>query len=92
MLVLLVKAELGLDGYAVNTEAVETLPCPASQLHVLLATMRVDGEGDLDVHAGNELCVGELPDVNVMAGDDTRQPLDILSNLLDTDVLGSSLE
>lgn len=54
--------------------------------------MRVNGERDLDVHAGDELGVGKLPDVNVMTSDDARQRLDILSNILNVDVLGCRLE
>lgn len=92
MPVLLVEAELGLDGGAVDAEAVEALPGSASQLHVLLTTMRVDGERDLDMHAGDELCVGELPDVNVMAGNNTGECLNILANLGNADVLRGSLE
>lgn len=92
MPVLLVEAELGLDGGAVDAKAMETLPGPASQLHVLLTTMRVDGERNLDMHAGDELCVGKLPDVNVMAGDNTGECLDILTNLGNADVLRGSLE
>lgn len=92
MPVLLVEAELRLDGGAVDAEAVETLPGPTSQLHVLLTTMRVDGERDLDMHAGDELRVGELPDVNVMAGNNTGECLDILTNLGNADVLRGSLE
>lgn len=90
--VLLVEAELRLDGGAVDTVGMEALAGPASQLHILLATMRVDREGNLDVHAGNELGVGKLPDVNVVAGDDTRESLNVLSNVLDTDMLGGGLE
>lgn len=92
MPVLLVEAELRLDSGAVDAEAVETLSGPASQLHVLLTTMRVDGERNLDMHAGDELRVGELPDVDVMAGNNTGECLDILANLGNADVLRGSLE
>ena len=91
MRVLGVKAELGLYRSAVNTETVEALAGTAGQFHVLLTAMRVDREGNLDVHACDELCVGELPDVDVVACDDTGESLDILSNLGDTDVLRGGL-
>lgn len=90
--VLLVEAELGLDGGAVDAEAMETLSGPTSQLHVLLPTVRIDGEGNLDMHAGDELRVRELPDVDVMAGNNTGECLDILANLGDADMLRGSLE
>lgn len=92
MLVLLVEAELGLDGGTVDAESVKTLSCSASQFHVLLATMGVDGERNLEMHAGNELGIRELPDVDVMASDDTGECLDILSDFLNADILRSSLE
>lgn len=92
MPVLLVEAELGLNGGAVDAEAMETLPGPTSQLHVLLTTMRIDGERNLDMHAGDELGVGELPDVNVMAGNNTRECLDVLANLGNADMLRGGLE
>lgn len=92
LLVLLVEAELGLDGGAVDAEPVETLAGAAGEFHILLATMGVDGERDLEVHAGDELGVGELPDVDVVAGDDTGEGLDVLSDLLDADILGGGLE
>ena len=71
VLMLLVKAELGLDGGTVDAETVKTLPGPFGKFHVLLATVRVNREGYLNVHTSNELCVGELPDVDVVAGDDS---------------------
>jgi hypothetical protein len=91
MSVLGVETELGLYRSTVNTETVEALAGTASQFHILLTAMRVDREGNLDVHACNELGVGELPDVDVVACDNTGESLDILSNLGDTNVLRSGL-
>lgn len=92
MLVFRVEAEFGLDGGAVDAEAVKTLSCSAGEFHILLPTMRVDGERDLDVHAGNELGVGQLPDVNVVAGDDSRESFNVVSDFLDADVLWGGLK
>jgi hypothetical protein len=92
MSVLGVETELGLYRSTVNTETVEALAGTASEFHILLTAMRVDREGNLDVHACNELCVGELPDVDVVACNNTGESLDILSNLRDTNVLRSGLK
>lgn len=52
-----IEAELGLYSSTVNAETVEALASATSQLHVLLATVRVNGEGNLEVHACDELGV-----------------------------------
>ncbi len=92
VLVVLIEAELGLDGGAVDTELVKAVAGTLGELHVLFAAVCVDGELNLEVHAGDNLGVGELPDVNVVAADDAGQPLDVLSDVLDTNVLGGGLE
>lgn len=43
------------------------------------------------MHAGNDLGVGELPDVDMMAANNAGQPFDVLANFLYTDVLRGSL-
>lgn len=88
----LVEAELGLDGDTVNTVAVEALPGPFDQLHVLLAAVCIDGEGHLEMQACHHLGIRQLPDVNVVAADDARQLLDILADVLDANVFGGCLE
>lgn len=92
VLVLGVKAELGLDRGAVDAVAVKTFPGPLGQLHVLLAAVRVDGEGHLEMHAGDNLGIRKLPDVDVVAADDAGEPFDILANLWDADIFRSCLE
>lgn len=92
MRALLVETELRLNGCAVNTEAVEAFACSSGQFHVLLPTVGVDMEGDLEMHAGDDLRVGELPDVDVVAADDAGEGLDVLTDLGDADVLRGGLQ
>lgn len=89
---LLVEAELGLDGGAVDAKGVEALSGAAGELHVLLAAVGVDGEGDLEVHARDDFGVGELPDVDMVAADDAGEGLDVLADVLDVDVVGRRLQ
>lgn len=86
------EAELGLDGCAVDAVAMEALTRSLGQLHVLCARVGVEREGDLQMHAGDDLGVGELPDVDVVAADDAGKMLNVLSDLADADVFGSRLE
>lgn len=92
LLLVLREAELGLDGGAVDAECMETLAGALSQLHVLLAAVGVDGEGNLEVHARHDLGVGQLPDVDVVAADDTGERLDVFPNLRYADVFWRRLE
>lgn len=92
MLVLRVETEFGLNSGAVDAESVETLASPPCELHILLTAVSVDGEGHLQVHAGDDLGVGELPDVDVVAADDTGEGFNIFADIGDTDVLGGGLE
>lgn len=92
LLLVLCEAELGLDGGAVDAECMETLAGALGQLHVLLAAVRVDGEGNLEVHARYDLGVGQLPDVDVVAADDAGERLDVLPNLRYADVFWRRLE
>jgi hypothetical protein len=90
--VLLVETELGLYRSAVNAETVETLAGTSSQFHVLFTTVGVNGERNLEMHACNELGVRELPDVDMMAGNNARKSFDILSDLGNADMLGGGLQ
>lgn len=92
MSMLLIETKLGLYRSTVNAESVKALASATSQFHILLATVGVDREGNLKVHACDKLGIGELPYVDMVAGDDTRESLDVLSNLRDADVFGGSLE
>ncbi|GKT64693.1 hypothetical protein ColTof3_12032 [Colletotrichum tofieldiae] len=92
VVVLVVAAELGLDGGRVDAVGVEALAGALGELHVLLAALGGDGEVDVDVQGGDDLGVGELPDVDVVAAEDAGQVLDILADLLEVNVVGGGLE
>lgn len=88
-----VEAELGLDGGAVDAVCVQALADRPGDLHVACcASLGGDVEGDLDVQASDDLGVGELPDVDVVAGDDAGDVLDVFFDVVDVEVVGSSLE
>lgn len=44
------------------------------------------------MQAGDDLGVGELPDVDVVAGDDAGDVLDVFFDVVDVEVVGGSLE
>lgn len=44
------------------------------------------------MHAGDNFCVRELPDVNMMAADDSRKLFNILADFRDTDIFRGGLE
>ncbi|GKT41798.1 uncharacterized protein ColSpa_01978 [Colletotrichum spaethianum] len=90
--VLVVAAELGLNGGCVNAVGVEALAGALGELHVLLTALGGDGEVDVDVQGGDDLGVGELPDVDVVAAEDTGQVLDVLADLLEVNVVRGGLE
>lgn len=90
--VLFIEAELGLDSGAVDAEPVQALARPLGQLHVLFAAVLVDGEGHLQVHAGDDLGIRQLPDVDVVAAHDSWKTLDVLADVLDANVLGGGLQ
>lgn len=92
MVVCRVEAVLGLDRGAVDPIVVQALPDLPGEIHILVTAGRRDGEVHLDVQRGNEACVVQLPDVNVVAADYALQVLDVFPDLLEIDVLGCRLE
>lgn len=92
VVVVLVEAELGLDGGAVDAVRVEALPRRPGQLHIPLAALRRDGERNLDVHRSDDLGVRQLPDVDVVAANHPGEVLDVLPQVRDVDVVGRGLE
>lgn len=87
-----IKTKLGLNSGTVNAIAMETFPSAPGQLHVLLSAVCVNRERDLEMHAGDNLCVRELPDVNMMAADDSGKLFNILADFRDTDIFRGGLE
>ncbi|KFY69009.1 hypothetical protein V496_00596 [Pseudogymnoascus sp. VKM F-4515 (FW-2607)] len=82
--------EAKLDGGAVDAVCVEALADRLGDFHVAgSAAFGGDVESDLNVQAGDDLGVGELPDVDVVAGDDAGDVLDVLN---DIKVVGGGLE
>ncbi|KAL5346693.1 hypothetical protein ACLOAV_008400 [Pseudogymnoascus australis] len=82
--------EAKLDGGAVDAVCVEALAHRLGDFHVAgSAALGGDVESDLNVQAGDDLGVGELPDVGVVAGDDAGDVLDVLN---DIKVVGGGLE
>lgn len=75
-----------------DAEAVEAFSGTFGQLHVLLAAVRVHRKRDLEVHAGDDFGVRQLPNVDMMAADNSRKGLDVLADILDTDVLRGCLK
>lgn len=85
-------SELGLDGGAVNTVAVQTLTHTTGQAHVALAAVVGDGEGDLNVQGSDNLGVGQLPDVDVVAAENALEILNVFADVVEVDVVGRGLQ
>lgn len=92
VVVLGVEAELGLDGGGVDAVGVQAAADSLCQLHVARGALALEVELDLDVQAADELGVAELPDVDVVAGDDAGKVLDVGFDVLDGNAGGNSLE
>lgn len=92
MVVCRVEAVLGLDRGAVDPIVVQARPDLAGEIHVLVAAGCRNGEVHLDVQRGDEACVVELPDVDVVAANHALQVLDVFTYLLQVNVLGRRLE
>lgn len=91
-LVLAATVELRLDGRRVNAIFMQTLTNGGCQLHVSLRALGAEVEVDSDVEGGDELGVGELPDMEVVAGLDTGQVLDIIADVVDFNAVRHGLE
>lgn len=87
-----IKTKLRLNSSTVYAIAMKTFPGTLRQLHVLLSAVRVDREGNLEMHASDDLCIRKLPDVNVMTADDSGKLFNILADFRDTDIFRSGLE
>jgi len=87
-----VETELGLDGGRVDTVGVQAAADGQCQLHVASRAFSFEVELDLDVQATNKFGVAELPDVDVVAGNDTRKVFDVGLDVVNVDAGGDSLE
>jgi len=75
-------AELWLDGRRMNAILMETFTDLSSKTHISLRPFALEFERDLHVQRGNELGVGELPDMEMVAGDDVGEVGDILLDVI----------
>lgn len=91
-MMLLVGAKLGLDGEAVDAEAMKAVFDGLGQLHPLCRTFSFEIEVELDVKSCNKSCRGQCPDMNVVTFDNARQRFDVFFNVLDRDVARYSLK
>lgn len=70
VVVVCVEAELGLNGGRVDPILVQAFPNFLGKTHISCRPLAFEVEVHLDVQRRDELRVGELPDVQVMTGDD----------------------
>lgn len=75
-----------------DPEAVQTPAHLAGKVHVFRRAKALDITVHLDVQAGNDLGVAELPDVQVVTADDSGEILDILLDPSDVKMDGDRLE
>ena len=87
-----IETELGLDGGRVDAVGVQAAADSQSQLHVASGTFSLEVKLDLDMQATNQFGVAELPDVDVVAGDNTREVFDVGLDVVNANAGGDSLE
>lgn len=92
VVVLGVETEFGLDGGRVDAIGVEAAADGECQLHVASGTLSLEVEFDLNVQAANQLGVAELPDVKMVARDNTRKVFDVGLDVVNANAGGDSLE
>ena len=92
VVMLRVETELGLDGGRVDAVGVQAAADGQCQLHVASGTLSLEVELDLDVQATDQFGVAELPDVDVVARDNTRKVFDVGLDVVNADAGGDSLE
>lgn len=91
VVVALVEAEFRLDGGRVDAVCVQTLADRTSELHVARRPLTLEVVVHLHVQGSNQLGIAELPDVEVVAADDSREIQDIVLDILNIDAGWSSL-
>jgi hypothetical protein len=69
----------------------QAFPDCLGQFHIFLTSSFADWELDLDMHGCNNLCIAELPDMNMVATDYSGKLLNIFLDIVDLDVVWSSL-
>lgn len=92
VVVLRVETELGLNGGRVDAIGVQAAADGQCQLHVASGTLSLEVELDLDVQATDQFGVAELPDVDVVARDNTRKVFDVGLDVVNANAGGDSLE
>jgi hypothetical protein len=92
VVVLGIETELGLDGGRVDAVGVKAAADGQCQFHVTSGTFSLEVELDLDVQAADKFGVAELPDVDVVARDNTREVFDVGLDIVNADAGGDSLE
>lgn len=92
VIVFRVEAELRLDGRRVDAVLVKAVANGTSKLHVSCRTLALEVEVDLNVQACDELGVAQLPHVEVVGTNDTRELLDVLLDVIDAQTSRDGLE
>lgn len=92
VVVLRVQTELWLDGGRVDAVLVEAVSDRLGELHVPCRALILEVKPDLDVQTTDEFRIAELPYMNVMAANDSREILNIIFDVVDVDADRYSLE
>lgn len=75
-----------------DAESVQTFPYLAGKIHVARGAGAFDLAVDLDVKAGDDFGVAELPDVKVMTAEDAGEFFDVVFDIVDVEADGHGLE
>lgn len=87
-----IETKLRLDGGRVDAVGVQAAADSQCQLHVASGTLSLEVKLDLDVQTANQFGVAELPDVDVVARDNTREVFDVGLDVVNANAGGDSLE
>ena len=85
-------AELRLDRGRMDSIFMKALPDLASNLHVPLTTLALEFEIHLDMQTRDQLCVRQLPDVQVVARANVGKRHDVLFDVLNVEPCWDGLQ
>lgn len=92
MVVSNVQAEFRLNSGRVDAIFVKALADLLGKVHVACRAFMLEVEVDLDVKRGDELGIGQLPNMQMMTGDNTVKVTDVVFDVVNGEVFRNSLQ
>lgn len=92
VLAIAVRCKFGLDGGRVDAVCMQTLAHLSGQTHVALGALAFDFGVDLDMDRRHDFGVAQLPHMQVVRTIHTRQSLNVVFDVVDTQPTGHGLQ